>query len=1033
VTSGISLRSTTFRQSSAVAIERWRRTLVALVTTIGGLSAVAAQESDRRVLSDADFVAALAKKELAPLAIDFLRHREKAGKLPLEPRIARILAGEGLASEGVAYLEKLQARKDLPADVAAVLDYEIASTMIRQAETADAETERQLEDKAVVRLRKFLASKTDGEEAIDARNDIASLSLKRAQRMIARSEVEKDAKAKANLRTDARKLLLEARNDLGEAITQYQEAIASLEETDEAKPVRKSARKRVIRRRSGDDPKARLESAMLTAKLNEALCFFHAGRTYDKGDGKRTSELTEALGKFDAIFQKYRSVGSILPTYAHFWSARTYQELDDHRAALDVLEEVLSAEPPKGTRVGRDIRTLFGETHLAMYQSWIIRKEPDRVLSDSAFSATQWVRDHAEERGQPHYIGIQLILARLELAAADAEKEEGKRRVGVLRALERLNKEVLQTRSSYSGEAFALRDKYGDFVKAAMGKANDLAEAIFLAGTMVDAGKYADAATALEEALSKAGDKAKPDDLQAAKTRLTQAYVRAGRLDDAIKSADEFLKSFPQSKSAAEVAGMGLNARYGRFAKFAGGAAQVGAEAGKVIDYAAYIEKTWPTVVQADLARQIRAVALLRTRRFVDSAEAFGSVRESSPVYADAQFRAAQAWWNAYANAVNAARPNPASGAAGVAKSPAGPGAGKSPAECAAGARAAIDRAVKALTKGQAEGAAWSPAVVEAKALDAEIVLRTQGAAKAGPLVDPLLEIARSGKGAEPAAIQRILTISLETAIGNRDLTKADAILNDVLKAIGADASKLTRILIDLGRGIETEMKTLEAAGRKDEAAKSRELFTSFLDRLSGKDLAFASRYYIAESYYTLAIHDRAADAFEKLAGQFDDEAKLPENYRGDANKATRERELSKIKARRAASLRLSGKTDAMATALALIDDALKEHEQAKRTTYPLVYLMERARILQAYGAADPAKLLDALKQWNAISTRLASSPNKPKEYFESRLAIAECLEAQGKKDQAKQIVQRTMTLNPACGGPELKAKFDDALVRLGG
>ena len=87
--------------------------------------------------------------------------------------------------------------------------------------------------------------------------------------------------------------------------------------------------------------------------------------------------------------------------------------------------------------------------------------------------------------------------------------------------------------------------------------------------------------------------------------------------------------------------------------------------------------------------------------------------------------------------------------------------------------------------------------------------------------------------------------------------------------------------------------------------------------------------------------------------------------------------------------------------------------------------------MLQDWGAASPPKFAEAAKHWDQTSRKLQTASPRPVEYFEARHGLAYCLAKSGKKDDAIKVLRSTLTLSPAVGGGDMRAKYESLLKEL--
>ncbi len=983
---------------------RFTKHAMMILLAVGSFSCLTPAQEEQ---SDLTYFEALTTRfpDLAPDYVKFLKEKKR---LPDSFRISSALVEAGQAESAVKYLEELRSKADLDVDMKDALDFELAQALVAQSESANVELERKLLDRAIATYQSFLKKQPDHENSVDARNALASVSLSRGRKLSMQAEFEANAEKKKQLSAQAVEIFTAVQKELAGAIKIYDTKLEELKENPTPKAKRK-ARGKVT-------PVQRLTAAKITAQLNQAICYFYIAKSHPPKSKERTSNFDQAALQFDEIFQRHRDGGGNLPLIAHYWSAKTVFELGKPEDAMDIIDEILVSEPPPGANASLQQREFFAEVSMLAFEAMSAAGKQQAMLTQPEHSPIQWVRDHARERNASHFVGVQLAAVKLDIWRAEQQKDEGRKRAIMVEAMNRLNKEVLSRSTPYSAEAFKLRDQYAQFAEMAGGKANEFDESLFAARNLLTEKKFDEAIEKLKAATEASNEKTKPEDKARAQHLLTLAYLQARKLDETIVSAKTFADQFGSSKLVAEVAGFDLMAKFSKYsdAISRSGPSKITQTLGNEVKASAeHIEKNWPSVTQADSARLLRGTVAQSEGDLAGAAQAFNSVSTESNQYADAQWRAALASWLNYSNTLALPKTDDAQ---------------KKLQELADATRKHLDTALKAMAKA---GDTTSAAVINARVLDAEVVLRTKGAKDATPAIDELVKITSDEKAPPelaPAAT-KLSVLALEAAIGRQDLDAADKLLDQVLKKLGNDAPKLARVFYELGKGFEQQIKQHESAGHADDAKKTRDMFTSFLDRLNSRELQFANRVYVADSYHNLAIYDRAADAYSKLLDLFKDEAGLPEILKGETNAANRQRELGRIRSRLAGSWRLSGDSAKLNSALELIEKAIAEQEQGK--TYPLANLMERARIFQAMGQSDPTKLQRALVEWNRIAQRL-QSPNRPPEYFECRLMMAEVLRDQKKAKDAIRVLTSTIAQFPQCGGPEMKARYQALLTELG-
>ncbi len=83
-------------------------------------------------------------------------------------------------------------------------------------------------------------------------------------------------------------------------------------------------------------------------------------------------------------------------------------------------------------------------------------------------------------------------------------------------------------------------------------------------------------------------------------------------------------------------------------------------------------------------------------------------------------------------------------------------------------------------------------------------------------------------------------------------------------------------------------------------------------------------------------------------------------------------------------------------------------------------------------GRADPKKWGTAYNYWKRLAAQLERGRPRRAEYYEAYLHMAAALEGLKQKEQAAATLKGVMTLSPSVGTPEMKAKYQAFLSRLG-
>lgn len=917
-------------------------------------------------------------------------------------RYIDVLQNQGFAEIAVDYLQLLQEQNRLPESLQEDFDYVYGKALILAASESVAERERKLLDEALARLQKYRTERPTTDEAIDARGQIATIYISRAQRLLgAAQSTDKKAEA-AERRKEARQLLEMARPELVQTIEQYAAALADAKKGGE----------RPGRRRPGRGDRAtELEASKLEVELNRGMVEYLLGQTFDREDeaekAKSDEQLKIALKLFDDLFQRYRATGSLISSYALLWEGRVYQELGNFKTAEDIYKEVLSREPEHTNQMNGFEFDLYSQARLFWCQVQNLSGKPDQLLDHRYYSATDWINRNQRHRRERVGLGIQLEAAKAYIALAE-KQEDGKERRRLFReAMKLLNDNVCRYPSEYLLEGFALRRKHAHEVRGASDEMSTFAEASTSGDESLGSEDWPAAVTAYEKALSLVKRDTPPDMQAAVKYRLAYAYSKSGDAQKCAQVADELARQQPPAKSSADAGGLALAAYWKLYAQAAEGdeKQRLGE---KLLSLADYVEARFPTVAQADYARYLKGFMYASMRKFAESAAAYGAITPKANNYAEGQLRSGQMYWIAHQVAM---RDGAASGADLVEK-----------------ADAALVAAVAAYDELEKKTGERPIGWVEANLKRAEIALKTDRGRESMALSEPLVEMVRRRKpeGIEKHAVD-VLVVALESAIATGSLDRVDQIVDVVLAsdaqpAGGAGGGAITGVLVRLGGSFREKIAALESSGRAADAATTRGEFERFLDKISTRSAQnFTSIRFIGESYFALGDKKKAAEVFARAL-------ELVEKDPNAVSEEARDKTILSLRLRRLGALRDAGEFE---EASKIVEALLSEHVQAGGKTYPLAYEMEKAHLLNAWAEHDASKHQASLDQWNSIANKLRPMKPARKEYFEARYGIAEAFRRMKNEKRAIQTLRSTMALSPECGGPEIRRKFEALLGEL--
>ncbi|MBC7818674.1 MAG: hypothetical protein IAG10_17430, partial [Planctomycetaceae bacterium] len=239
------------------------------------------------------------------------------------------------------YLEQLQDRPDLPAELRVLIPYERAVTLSESAKhSVSPETQQRQLDQALGFLEQFTKESPKHPLAATANSTRAGLLLSKARVDILQAKLPTNKDNRAEFQDKAREQITLARAVFEKAHDQYKAAWEAFPKFVDkiADPTKFEARHRA-------------EINYMRAQLDVALCEFEEAQTYDPNTTNRNFHLKKAVDLFHGIFTKYRAtVGGL---HAQMWEAKCYEEMNDPQRALGIYAELLT-HPPEGLKALQD-------------------------------------------------------------------------------------------------------------------------------------------------------------------------------------------------------------------------------------------------------------------------------------------------------------------------------------------------------------------------------------------------------------------------------------------------------------------------------------------------------------------------------------------------------------------------------------------------------------------------------------------------------------------------------------------------------
>jgi len=912
----------------------------------------------------------------------------------------------------VDYLEYLKKKGELPEELAGTWDLEMAKSLrgVAAGRAFDAKDREELAKKAQEHLDKFLQEKPGHPEAANALLSAGTFAVDRAMQHLKAAKLlgDKDPQQKAKHLTEARSLLEEARPRFHQAIQRFEAQRAALKAAVVEVPKRGARQDK-----TAQEERRRLEGNWLSARLQASLLDYYAAQTYaDPNAEERKKALNTAARALDYIWQLTRldaqlQVGPV-GLYAHMWHGKIADELGDYELAKDIYEEVLVNCPQPDDR-GYDaaFEPLYAQVQQFVF-AITAREDQQKFLAE----ATRWLKAYAKRwRNTEGYQGVAMEVAKAKLALAGRAGLTEKNRLTSDAMI--LLSEMTKIPGPYQKDAFDLRrqqSKGGASASAADAKTFD--EAFTLGNAALEGGQWDEAVTAFSRAMelsSSVRDAKRVAEAKngraAAKYNIAHQMYRAGKWLECASAAESLAKEDTTTAAAPQAASLAMAAALNLYVGVpANDATNRQAAMARLERIAKLTEETWPGKAEADDARIYLGQALL-ARGEVDKAIAvFDNVSPKSQRYARALTLAAAIHWQRYLTQ-------------------------KKPDERVKAVQKA-NAALEGMAKLAEAGKPLAPQHVEAQFLVAQMHFEAGEHKEAVALLRPLVD---SIKASKPESLDsttvRICVIAVQAYLALGDTARAGEV-GTILADAGEDVPQVNAVLVQFVGMLNLERKKADAALIKATAAGDAKGISDGRARLASTQAMIGSvlKKVINRKQYSPSGLLVVADA----AGAVGLSAEARNLYNQVANQPNVEGRLkTHALAQLVGLLRQEGKFD---EAYSRAEELVKENPRA------LPPLMERARVMQAWAATDPAKFDQAMAEWIRIRNLLEPMRPKPREYYDVVYYAAECLYIQAVKTpeqgrekaiQASQWLNGAKLMNPRLSGPDAVERYNALLEKL--
>jgi cellulose synthase operon protein C len=968
------------------------------------------------------------------------------------------------------YIDELEQRPGVPAEIREVLSYEKAVTLLEGARSVRSpEAQGKQLDQARAALEQFLKASPNHPHAAQANSELAQVFVGKGKVEVLQSRSPGNAGQKAEFQRKARAYFAEARQVFQAAHDRFK---AEYEKFDKFIP---------------RTDKARYEARELAyvnwiqTQLNLAVLNYEEAQTYDKGSEENRSRLTDASNDFEQIHARHRSL--VAGLYARMWQGKCFEEQDDITKAIGIYDELLGHGGDKPTGA---LKTL--QDRVLLFKLICLNHDKRKDYQVVVQTAGEWVKEHRSSLSTRNGLGIQWELVRAEELLARKEGLSETERNRLMQHALTTARSINRYPGEYKEGSTAMIQRLMVALDREPGAPKDFATAFGIGRNLIDDIRNRNKAIAessggerdrlaaelqpvlkeavriLRIALALASSKDDDKDVNRARYFLSYAYysLREYSYESAILGefvARKYVDRQPDAAlESAYLAQAAHIQAYNRSSE-----KDRSADVGRIISICNFITDHWPDSDKAQDARMNLGAFFSQLRQPAEAARWYLQVPESAPQHLEAQLAAGSAFWVNYLE--EAVRPE----------------ADRKPApqleELVKQARGILQNAITRFESqlpreiGQVEPARLAR-LTEAKLTYGQI-LNGSGDYKGalaqlaeGPL-SVVAAVAPPGgneqerppkpniRSREFASLAHQQILRAHVGVQDLDLARAEMKELEKIEGTAGGGAALTRIFLDLGKELEKEVKRLQEARdpRLGDVLKS---FEKFLDDMSsrkeGQD--YHSRMWVSETYRALGEGLEAGDsttadsyfarAIVALDAILKEEAKQP-GY------APREA-LTGVRLRKVMCLR---RQKAFDEGIQLAADILKEHPRALDAQF------EAARLYQDWAARGGPSQRDKwglaidgdqrLKKkeklvwgWSGIAQRLdasltnatSSHSEHKQQYLEARYNVAWCRfqealshPAGNERNKLLELAEGdviiTSRLSPDLGGGESWEKFN--------
>lgn len=794
------------------------------------------------------------------------------------------------------YLDELEQRPDVPAEVRQAIPFEKATTLQQSARlirNPDVKAEQLTQAEAL--LEQFVNANPLHPKAAQANSERARILLGRAQVETWQSRSPANSSKKAEYQARAREYVQKARNIFQQAHDQYLARWQSFPRYIDQNANRQQYEER-----------RQAEVAYIRAQLDLALCTYEEAQTYDPEAPEFSKFLTQAALEFEEIHTKYRSL--VAGLYARMWQGKCFEEQDEIRKALGVYNELLQHGKPAPGEPPKPVSPTMKQLQDQVLQFRLIclnheeRKDYQVVIQE----ASRWIgpRPPRTERGLAimwerarayESIGMKRTLPEADrtryLNAALNDARYINRWPGQYRDVSTFMMQRVRVALDKNPQdprdfdtAFGLGRNLYNQIKGFDDEIADPANSDKLAQLRRERDKHLEeTARILKLALDLAEDDTELKQVNSARVHLSYVYYLRR---ESLKSA--ILGEFVARHFDKESAQIGLDAAYLAMAAYVQAYNDVPRKQSKEFELnqikrvAEMITSTWPESDRANDARMQLGSILGQLNQPVEGARWYSQVPTSAPQYTKAQLAAGQSYWTAYLEVARLPEDDPQRQQHPVEELQRWQDASQKHLE------AGIAKARTQLPQDAVSGEVFDE-YIAAKVSLAQIHVNKGQYEEAINLLagepHPVMKAISVPEGTKRpengVKSQEFAGLAyqllLRGYVGTQQIDQALSAMQELERLAPGDG--VMQIYVQPGRELEREVERLKQLGLTDRLAEVRSSFESFLNELYKRreGMPAGSLIWIAETYYGLAkglgddkaaasgYYNKAAETYQEI------------------------------------------------------------------------------------------------------------------------------------------------------------------------